>query len=278
MFVLYKLCVWDGDFVFVCWQEDICLKTMRLLLRCWQGVDVGSPTEGRSTTVCCWAQLIGRSRGHKFNPSRVKYPGGTCWFISVRYEAGRDHWYYNISTSDYIVYIPVSCVSSKFAECPISYYNQQTFFFVWCSTFEWFLLKSDIPEWGYVLDMTPDCRTLRQVVYTAVSTQFCGTALEFVRVSEKGCVCLMTFRQRLWLKRTPRWRFHGWFWVWIHEASLTNFKLMDSAEVDVHGNCRISFPDGAAVCQCNGYLITIRLLSVQKSDHPMSVLHNFNLL
>ena len=36
---------------------------------------------------------------------------GACWYISVRYEAGRDHWYYNISTSDYIVYIPVSCVS-----------------------------------------------------------------------------------------------------------------------------------------------------------------------
>ena len=43
-----------------------------------------------------------------------------------------------------------------------------------------------------------DCRTFRQVVYTAVSTQRCGTALEFVRVSEKGYVSWHSVRDCGW--------------------------------------------------------------------------------
>lgn len=80
--------------------------------------------------------------------------------------------------------------------------------------------------------MTLDCRTLRQVVYTAVSTQFCGTALEFVRVSEKGYVCLMTFCQWLWLKRTPRCRFHDWFeFEFLKHHSITY-------QLQIDGFCR----------------------------------------
>lgn len=273
--MLYKLCVWDGDFVFVCWQEDICLKTMRLLLRCWQGVDVGSPAEGRSTTVCCWAQLIGRSRGHGYNPTGG-HAGILAWdmkreeiidiiilalqttsSISLWVVFHRDSPNVRSATTISKRFFLFGAVPSNDFSWSRTYLNG-----VMCWTWHW--IAEHYARW-YILRFLPSSVALLLNLW---GSQRKGMFVSWHSVSDCG------------------WRGHQdvVFMTdlslnsWSITASLTNFKLMDSAEVDVHGKTRISFPDGAAVCQCKGYLITIRLFSVQKSDHSMSVLQNFNLL